>query len=79
MKKYLDTDEEAERIKNSAENIFTDGGRFQPMLSVFQEGHYKGSILIREDLSAEVDEEDRKNASLRRAYSFLVLKAMRLC
>jgi len=54
---HLNLDTESERVKETAEEVLSNGGHFQPMVGIFEEGKFKAAIMIR--THQEDDKEDQ--------------------
>jgi hypothetical protein len=60
MVRKLDIVKQSEAVRSTAENVFSDGGFFKPMIGVFKDGVYQGAVIMRNP--KDDDAEDRKCA-----------------
>lgn len=64
--------EECEVVRNTAEDIFTKGGSFNPMIGVFNGTEFKGAVILR-----PVDEEDAEDRACAFAEACMTIGLLR--
>lgn len=54
---HLNLETEGERVKETAEEVLANGGHYQPMIGIFEEGKFKAAIMIRSPQEGDLEDQ----------------------